>query len=201
MCLFFFSVFIIIIIVTIVLLGIHFGTYDDVFFASWFFGVVLWIDDDKGWVFGVGCYRRQVGFVVLFFLVVDGIGVDVFAIVGCVLLLSFKLFPDALFGEKGSLSACLFFLSLASFLEIVECKVELVDKEHQQEEGEDDDDTSFADVVGQNGIEPQADSPSEDGALGCHGGYECEEQRHPYQAKKGPFPNAPHLDFGGLCKT
>ena len=68
----------------------------------------------------------------VFFLIVNEVGVNVLAVVGHVFLLFVKLFPDALFGEDGSLTAFLVFAFLASLLEIVERQVELVDKENQQ---------------------------------------------------------------------
>ena len=63
---------------------------------------------------------------VVFFLIINGVGVNVLAVVGHVFLFSVKLFPDALFGKDGSLTAFLVFAFLASLFEIVERQVELV---------------------------------------------------------------------------
>ena len=179
------------------LCDVVFGVNEDVLFAT---RVIVGVDDDKGRILGVGSGRRQVG-AVDFFLVVDEVGVDVLAVVGHVILISLKLFPDALFGKYGSLLAGLFFLSLAPLLEVVKREVELVDDEDQEQEGEDDDDTGFADVSGQYVVEPQTDGASEDGTFRRHGGNESEKQRHPHQAEKCPFPNAPHLDLDSIYEA
>ena len=120
---------------------------------------------------------------VVFFLIVNEVGVNVLAVVGHVFLLSVKLFPDALFGKDGCLTAFLVFAFLASLLEIVECEVELIDKENQQQECENDDDTCVADIIGQQSVEPQADCTTKDGAFWRRSCNESEEQWHPHQAE------------------
>ena len=94
--------------------------------------------------------------------------------------------------------AAFLFAFFPQLLEIVECEIELIDREDQKQEREDDDNARLAHIIGQQSVEPQTHSPAEDGAFWGIAGNIGEKQRQPNQAQKGVFPHAPHLDFGGV---
>ena len=169
--------------------------FEDVLFLLW---VVVSVDNLKRRVLGVSVGGRQM---LVVFLVVNEIGVNVFAEVGRVVPFPFELFLNALFGKKGGLVATLLFAFLAQLLEIVERKIELVDRENQEQEGEDDDYTGVAYILGKDVVEPLANRATENGTFRCGSGDESEEQRQPYQTKECPFPDAPHFDFSRVVQS